>query len=91
MELLINFSYSDVIINLLRQIWGTCEQGTFFGAHPGFHFKSIHVTVCSEDYVYANKYNYGVILEHLTPVDLSMEYSEAITSYGRAQGGLKHG
>ena len=32
---LIIFSCNDVIINLLGQFWGTLEQGTVFGVHPG--------------------------------------------------------
>ena len=36
--------------------------------------------------MYVNKYHYGVFLELLTPVDLSMKYSEAITIMGVHQG-----
>ena len=41
--------------------------------------------------MYVNKYNYLECLELLIPMDLSKEYSEPVTSYGRASRGLQPG
>ena len=41
--------------------------------------------------MYVNKGNYLECLELLIPMDLSKEYSEAVTSYGCASRGLQPG